>query len=514
MSAVMTGLSQLKLIFIVFVLFNFLFVSFLSAQDSLIRGRVTDAVNAEPLIGVNIFITELPGVGTTTDNEGNFTIRTYPGLYSLKVSYVGYSPVVKTDVVLLSGKETFVNIKLTPNSIEMNEVTVKSDYFDKATQVNNLATITLSPEEIRRSPGSMQDFQRILQGMAGVSFSNDQNNELLVRGGSPDENLTVLDEMELQSTNHYPNEFNSGGPINMINVDLIDNIQFSTGGFISKYGDKLSSVMEITTREGTRNSYLDGDVDLSMAGAGGVFEGKINNRYYENIAVDQTFNQRIFDSNGTDKEQKTLNSQNLYSDNHHNSNLALKTEFFLKFDQIQDFNFGGSLITGDFIQNLYAAGDDARYLVNGKWTPTVVVAPADLKYNIALMSNWKYYSYILPFSDDMEISLRWRYASGEPFTPEYWTTDEEHFEGGVRWSHGTWKEVDGVNITRYPDYDRLDLSFNSRFNFEKWSIAIVLSVQNIYNRKNIAGYQYNSDGTYDTIYQFSLLPVLGIDVRF
>jgi len=88
----------------------------------------------------------------------------------------------------------------------------------------------LGAEEVRRSPGSTQDFQRILQGMAGVSFTNDQDNELLVRGGSPNENQTVFDNMEIHSTNYYPNGLNSGGPINMVNVDLIEDIHFSTGG--------------------------------------------------------------------------------------------------------------------------------------------------------------------------------------------------------------------------------------------------------------------------------------------
>ncbi|MCL5020293.1 MAG: hypothetical protein M1339_01220, partial [Bacteroidetes bacterium] len=112
--------------------------------------------------------------------------------------------------------------------------------------------------------------------MAGVSFTTDQTNELLVRGGAPDENLTVLDHMEIHSTNHYPNQYNSGGPINMINVELIEDVQFSTGGFISKYGDKSSSVMSITTREGTRESLLRGNLNLSMAGYGAIFEGRIN----------------------------------------------------------------------------------------------------------------------------------------------------------------------------------------------------------------------------------------------
>jgi hypothetical protein len=246
------------------------------AQNSIITGKIEDGASGEALFGVNVIVNELKNTGATTDDNGKFKINVPVGSYSLKFSYIGYTQLVKTDIVVQSGKETFVNVKMTQSSVQMNEITVRSDYFDKSMQVNNLATISLSPEEIRRSPGSMQDFQRILQGMPGVSFSNDQNNELLVRGGSPNENLTILDEMELHSTNHYPNEYNSGGPINMVNVDLIEDIKFSTGGFISKFGDKLSSVMEITSREGTRNSNLAGNVNLSMAGVGGIFEGKIN----------------------------------------------------------------------------------------------------------------------------------------------------------------------------------------------------------------------------------------------
>ena len=126
----------------------------------------------------------------------------------------------------------------------------------------------------------------------------------------------------------------------------------------------------------------------------------------------------------------------------------------------------------------------------------------------------KYPAYILPFSDDMEISFRWRYASGKPYTPKVWTTTEQYYEGETQWSAGTWKSVNEINSARYPDYHRLDLAFNSRYNFEKWSITIFLSIQNIYNRKNIAAYDYNSDGTIDNVYQFSFLPVVGIDVRF
>ncbi|MCK5455906.1 MAG: carboxypeptidase-like regulatory domain-containing protein, partial [Melioribacteraceae bacterium] len=226
------------------------FTSINYAQTGLLTGKVIDASTKEALIGANILVTELENIGGATDVDGNFKINVPVGSYSIKVSLIGYTPIVNTDIVIKTNSESYFEIQLSPTSLKIDEVTVTADYFDKAVIENNLSTIALGVEEVRRSPGAMGDFQRILQGIAGVSFSSDQTNELLVRGGSPNENLTIFDNMELHSTNHYPNEFNSGGPINMVNLELVQDIQFSTGGFISKFGDKMSSSMSINSRDG------------------------------------------------------------------------------------------------------------------------------------------------------------------------------------------------------------------------------------------------------------------------
>ncbi|MDP3148737.1 MAG: carboxypeptidase-like regulatory domain-containing protein [Ignavibacteria bacterium] len=155
------------------LLFLFCLSQITLAQKNVIAGKVEDASSGEILIGVNVVVNELSNIGAATDVNGKFRISVPVGSYSLKISSVGYAPMVKTDVIVKSGKESFVVIRLNPTNVELNEVVVQSDYFDKSIQVNNLATVVLSSEEIRRSPGSAQDFQRILQGMAGVSFSND-----------------------------------------------------------------------------------------------------------------------------------------------------------------------------------------------------------------------------------------------------------------------------------------------------------------------------------------------------
>ena len=185
------------------------------AQTGTITGYVSDAKTGEALTGVNVIVVELKNVGAATDVNGRFKISVPVNSYSLQASIIGYQTIIKTDVIVRTGSETHVVIKMSEAALELNQVTITPDFFDKAAVENNLSTVVLGSEEIRRSPGSDQDFQRILQAMPGVNFSNDQSNELLVRGGAPDENLTIMDHMEIYSTNHYPNQLNSGGPISI-----------------------------------------------------------------------------------------------------------------------------------------------------------------------------------------------------------------------------------------------------------------------------------------------------------
>jgi len=136
--------------------------------------------------------------------------------------------------------------------------------------------IGFSAEEIRRAPGSAGDVSRILMSLPSVAKVNDQSNSLIVRGGSPIENCFYIDNIEIPNINHYPTQGASGGPIGMVNVDFIQDVNFYTGGFSSVYGDKLSSIMDMTFREGNREEF-DAQLDLNFAGFGGVAEGPLFN---------------------------------------------------------------------------------------------------------------------------------------------------------------------------------------------------------------------------------------------
>jgi outer membrane receptor protein involved in Fe transport len=238
-----------------------------------IKGKVFDRSTNQPLPGANILVKDSK-MGAASDLEGEFVIGNLKaGTYILTISVVGYKARAMTDLVVNPNRITYVEVGLEQDVLSSEEVTVVAGYFIKDKDVVT-STHNLNYEEIRRSVGAAEDVQRVIQALPGVASENDQNNEIVVRGGSPRENLTIMDGIEIPNTNHFGYQGSTGGPINMINTDFLSEVNFLAGGFPAKYGDKLSSVLELELREGNREE-IDGNFNFSMAGVGGIFEGPL-----------------------------------------------------------------------------------------------------------------------------------------------------------------------------------------------------------------------------------------------
>ncbi len=251
----------------------FLNITALAAEVSLgsVRGRLIDRVDHLPLVDANVIIT-----GTThtavTDTAGNFTIpEVKHGSYSVAATKLGYLPQVISDVVVVPGRSTDLEFFLEPSAIQGNEVVVRRSFFRRTPDLPT-SNRSLRSEEVRRAPGSVEDVQRVIQALPGVAGANDQTNEIVVRGGSPIENLTLIDGIEIDNINHFPTQSSSGGPISALNVSFLKDINFSTGGYSARYGDKASSVLVLELRDGDRNKWQK-QAELSMAGAGVEIEG-------------------------------------------------------------------------------------------------------------------------------------------------------------------------------------------------------------------------------------------------
>jgi hypothetical protein len=240
-------------------------------KQGVISGTVIDHDSQKPVGDAEVTIIALDS-SVTSGNDGSFEFTNVPlGTYQLKVSKMGYETVVKTDIVVLSARPTGVKVELVPKGYITDTIDVEARYFQRSSD-QNISSYNLDFEEVRRAPGSVEDISRMVQNLPGVSSGNDQRNDLIVRGGSPSENYTSIDGIEAQNINHYPSQGSSSGPIGMINVKFISDLNFSSGGFPARYGDKLSSVLDIKFREGSREKFLS-DINLSTAGFGGVFEG-------------------------------------------------------------------------------------------------------------------------------------------------------------------------------------------------------------------------------------------------
>ena len=238
-----------------------------------VRGVIVDRDTQGPLAGANVVVIE-QRLGGIAGEDGRFVVTDVPvGVHRVQVSMIGYGTLMRTDVVVRSNRATAVEIELARRALDVEATVVVADYFAEVEDAPVSAT-NFQFEEIRRSPGSAGDISRLLQAMPSVNMNTDQRNDLIVRGGSPTENLILVDNIEIPNINHFPTQGASGGPIGLLNTDLIEDVDFYAGGFSAAYGDRLSSVMVVDMRDGNR-SEVDGEANLGMAGAGLIVEGPL-----------------------------------------------------------------------------------------------------------------------------------------------------------------------------------------------------------------------------------------------
>lgn len=246
------------------------------AQDEPVKtgsivGHVKNYATKEAVISATVVL-QGTTIGAATDIDGNFKIPNVPiGTYILRVSALGFLPMVKTDVVVSVSKPADVHFELMESTVELEGVTVTTEYFQKSPDAV-ISVQTLGAEEIRRLPGGLEDVVRAISILPGVAQVQNGRNDLIVRGGAPSENLFVVDNIELSNINHFGTQGASGGPLSFINLDFVNETSFKTGGFGAKYGDKLSSVLTIDLKDG-RDDKLGGKATISASQFGLNLEG-------------------------------------------------------------------------------------------------------------------------------------------------------------------------------------------------------------------------------------------------
>lgn len=246
------------------------------ARTGTIVGSVIDRDTHQPIAQASVAIEGLAR-GANTDEQGRFVLRDVPaGSVRVRAWRVDYPALLVTDVVVTPGRETQVSIELAGEAVKQAEVEVKASGFAKPRD-QATSSYQMSYEEIRRSPGAIGDVFRLVQSLPGVVNSNDQRNDVIARGGSPSENLVRLDNVDVPNLNHFAAQGTTGGPISMLNNELVRDASFLAGGFPAQYGGRLSSIMDIRMREGSRERFLSA-TDVTVAGFGELLEGPLGER--------------------------------------------------------------------------------------------------------------------------------------------------------------------------------------------------------------------------------------------
>jgi len=226
-------------ILIKLILFSIL-LQFVSAFT--ISGTVKDAATGEPLPYTNIMVLNTD-IGTASDINGYYIIPSVSiGDYTIQFMMIGFATL--GEGIKISNNNIRVDVELNPKVIDVNEITVSAERMRFKKKVD-ISRVNISNRDIRRAPAFIEaDLFRTLQLLPSVSSSNDFNAALIVRGGSPDENLILLDGTEIYNPYHI------GGVFSTFNADMISDAEFLAGGFPAKFGGRLSSVLNITGREG------------------------------------------------------------------------------------------------------------------------------------------------------------------------------------------------------------------------------------------------------------------------
>ena len=238
-----------------------------------VKGKIVNINNNDPVPYATISVIGT-SLGAISDTSGNFFIKGIaPGYVRLKVSSVGFKPDVTNNIFVTNARPVETEISLEEESTQVGEVVVKGSAIMRNDE-SPVSLQALSSAEIEKSPGSNRDISKVMQVLPGVSSTPAYRNDIIVRGGGTSENRFYLDGIEIPTINHFSTQGASGGPVGIINLDFIQDVNFYSGDFPSNREDALSSVIEFKQIDGNKDKIkFKGDIGATDIGVS--FDGPI-----------------------------------------------------------------------------------------------------------------------------------------------------------------------------------------------------------------------------------------------
>jgi len=251
------------------------FIAFAQAQNTgSLSGRILDLQSQQPLPGATLLL-EGTGIGVVTDEEGYFTVNEIPyKSYNVIASFLGYESETLYNVIVKSVGNRPLLFELEEVAEILDEVVIVRSPF-RTTRDTPLSTQSFSAVEIETYPGGNNDITKVVQSMPGISPSiGGFRNDIIIRGGAPNETVYYLDGIEIPNINHFSTQGSAGGPVGMINVSFVRDVTLSSSAFGAEYDNPLSGVLAFEQREGNANEF-GGNFRFGASEAGITLEGPL-----------------------------------------------------------------------------------------------------------------------------------------------------------------------------------------------------------------------------------------------
>ncbi|MFC2100620.1 carboxypeptidase-like regulatory domain-containing protein [Bacteroidota bacterium] len=262
------NLKNSWLLFFLLIINFFYIPKSIQAQTGIVRGFIYEKETGEPVIFTNVYFFKT-SIGAATDVNGHFNIsKIPPGKYTLMVTALGYDT-LSMPIEVKAGDIISKKLFLISGSVDLDVFNVTAERQEAKTETRT-SVIKISPKQIKSIPtiGGQPDLAQYLQVLPGVIFTGDQGGQLYIRGGSPIQNKVLLDGMIIY------NPFHSIGLFSVFDTDILRNAEVYTGGFGAEYGGRISSIMDLTTRDGNKNR-IAGKINASTFGAKILLEGPL-----------------------------------------------------------------------------------------------------------------------------------------------------------------------------------------------------------------------------------------------
>jgi len=358
-------------------LYGILLLSFLitfnlfSQEAGTIKGRVYDKQNNEPVPFANIIIFGTT-IGTTSDFEGNYLFTGLkPGYVEIQVSAIGFKPYISEAILVTNSKSVFVDLPIEQAPVELEGVVIKASTFRRSDDAP-VSLRRIGIDEIEKNPGGNRDISKVIQSLPGVASSVSYRNDVIVRGGGPNENRFYLDGIEIPNLNHFATQGASGGPVGIINVDFVREVNFYSGAFPANFGNAMSSVLDFRQIDGNKDKLkvkaAVGASDLAL-----TLDGPISNNTSFIFSARRSYLQFLFNALG-------LPFLPTYND------FQFKTK--TKFDSKNELTIIGLGAIDDFELNtgLKNPDESQRYIlgylpVNTQWNYTIGASYKHFKKN-------------------------------------------------------------------------------------------------------------------------------------